>query len=129
MLLHNKKQALFLIATNKDNEAIGYGILFWRSRFPKHCKLNIPEISDLNVITEYQRNGVATKIIQYAEHEAQTRRLSALGICVEQSLNYWPAKQLYYKLGYINNGYFTFPGGLPVLVLKKTVKNKNMTGV
>jgi GNAT superfamily N-acetyltransferase len=75
----------------------------WRPTYPGFVDLNVPEIQDLNVLTEYRRNGIASRLLDRAETEA-ARRSSVVGITVGLHPGYNAAPRLYAKRGYIPDG-------------------------
>lgn len=85
-------------------KAVGYVTVVWESTYEPFRRAGIPEIVDLNVITEYQRRGIGTALIRAAEDAARQRAYAYIGISVVQSPEYVAANRLYPKLGYVPDG-------------------------
>jgi GNAT superfamily N-acetyltransferase len=86
-----------------DRQFAGYVTVNWRPTYPGFADLNIPEIQDLNVLTEFRREGIASRLLDRAETEA-ARRSSVVGIAVGLHPGYNAAQRLYAKRGYIPDG-------------------------
>lgn len=86
-----------------DGQFAGYVTLNWQPAYAGFADLNIPEIQDLNVLTTYRRQGVASRLLDRAEREA-ARRSGVVGIGVGLHPGYNVAQQLYAKRGYIPDG-------------------------
>ena len=112
-------ESILIIAITTKNKVVGYANLFWRSRISQHHKQGIPEIVDLNVIPEYQRKGIASQLVHYIEQVVLEKSSSSIGIAVEPTNEYFPAKQLYKKLGYMEEGNSFLDDGTKILVFKK----------
>jgi len=87
-------ESVLIVALTTKNKIVGYANLFWQSRISQHCEQCIPEIVDLNVITEYQRKGIASQTIHYIEQVVLERFFPSIGVAVEPTKEYFPAKQL-----------------------------------
>lgn len=83
-----------------DEKVVGYVTILWLPRFEIFKEENIPEIVDLNVITDYQRQGIGTQLIQESETFCRNKNIPSLGISVELTPVYETASQLYQKLLY-----------------------------
>ena len=86
-----------------DGQLAGYVTINWRPVYAGFADLNIPEIQDLNVLTNYRRKGIATRLLDQAECEA-ARRSDMVGIGVGLHPGYNAAQRLYAKRGYIPDG-------------------------
>ncbi len=98
-----KGERVVLVALSGE-EIVGYVTVVWESGYAPFREGGIPEIVDLNVITEYQRQGIGTLLIQTAERIVAERPKPLIGISVEQSPDYAVANRLYPKLGYVPDG-------------------------
>jgi GNAT superfamily N-acetyltransferase len=85
-------------------KVVGYVTVVWESTYEPFRRARIPEIVDLNVITEHQRRGIGTALIHAAEEAARRRSYTGIGISVVQSPEYAAANRLYPKLGYVPDG-------------------------
>ncbi len=92
-----------LVAWHEDL-VVGYVTLVWESLYEPFRREGIPEIVDLNVINEYQRQGIGTALIHAAEAVARAHGKRRIGISVVQSPEYAAANRLYPKLGYVPDG-------------------------
>jgi GNAT superfamily N-acetyltransferase len=89
----------------REGRAAGYAMLSWQPQYPLYRKLQIPEIQDLNVITAFRRQGIATTLIEECEKRAKAKSCDHIGISVGLFANYGPAQRLYVKRGYVPDGY------------------------
>lgn len=85
-------------------QVIGYANLVWQSDYEPFCEAGIPEIHDMNVVTQFQKQGIGTAFIKEAESIARQRGKRIIGIGVGLTPDYGAAQRLYPKLGYIPNG-------------------------
>lgn len=88
-----------LVATINGQFA-GYVTVNWRPTYPGFSDLKIPEIQDLNVLPEFRRRGIASRLLDYAEAQVACR-CSVVGIGVGLHPGYSAAQRLYAKRGYI----------------------------
>ena len=95
-----KREAL---VAEVDGEFAGYVTLLWTSKYPPFADEDIPEISDLNVLTKFQRRGIASKLLDAAE-KATAEQSSLVGIAVGLTADYGPAQRLYISRGYVPDG-------------------------
>ncbi|MFW6212136.1 MAG: GNAT family N-acetyltransferase [Spirochaetota bacterium] len=93
---------LAFVAQLGDDHA-GYGTLRWTSFYAGFARAEIPEIADLNVLPDFRRRGVATKLLDQLEEQA-FERSSRCGIGVGLHPGYGPAQRLYVKRGYVPDG-------------------------
>lgn len=91
-----------LIAT-VDERFAGYVTVNWLPAYPGSAELKIPEIQDLNVLPEFRRRGIATRLLVEAE-ALVARRSSTVAIGVGLHPGYNQAQRLYVKRGYIPDG-------------------------
>ena len=78
----------------KENDFTGYVTLKWQSNYLAFKDHNIPEISDLNVLPKFRKQGLASALLDHVETEAGTRN-STVGIGVGLSADYGDAQKLY----------------------------------
>ena len=81
----------------------GYVTIMWDSGYPPFREAHIPEIVDLNVLKRYQRQGVATMLLDEAEQRI-VQRSPIIGIGVGLTSDYGVAQSLYAKRGYVPDG-------------------------
>jgi GNAT superfamily N-acetyltransferase len=85
------------------NVFAGYVTVNWAPPYPAFAEQNIPEIQDLNVLPQFRNRGIASRLLDRAEHEVG-RRCSVVGIGVGLHPGYGSAQRLYAKRGYIPDG-------------------------
>lgn len=89
----------------KENEKFcGYVTIKWKSDYPSFNQQNIPEISDLNVLSSFRKNGIGTMLINASGVMAKERGYTEIGLGVGMTADYGNAQRLYVRLGYIPNG-------------------------
>jgi GNAT superfamily N-acetyltransferase len=81
----------------------GYVTLNWQPTYPPFAEAMIPEIQDLNVLPEFQRQRIASRLLDEVEALAG-ERTSVVGIGVGLHPGYNAAQRLYGKRGYIPDG-------------------------
>lgn len=86
-----------------EDEILGYVTLLPAAVEGPFKGLSIPEIKDFNVLKKYQGNGVGTKLIEAAEHEA-FRMADSVSLAVGMHQGYGAAQRMYAKRGYIPDG-------------------------
>ncbi|HTV17873.1 MAG TPA: GNAT family N-acetyltransferase [Polyangiaceae bacterium] len=81
----------------------GIVTLHWNPLYAGIAGRGIPEIQDLMVLLEYRRRGVATRLLDLAEHAASTRAHHvAIGVGLHPGYN--AAQRLYVLRGYVPDG-------------------------
>ncbi|TXI92910.1 MAG: GNAT family N-acetyltransferase [Neisseriales bacterium] len=91
------------VAFNK-NEFVGYVTLNWQSMYQPFRHDNIPEIMDLNVLPQFQKQGVGSYLLDYAEKYAFETGKTDIGIGVGLLQDYGAAQRLYIRMGYLPDG-------------------------
>jgi len=94
-----------------DGRFAGYVTLNWQSTYPSFAEFGIPEIQDLNVLPEFRRHGIASRLLDHVEALAGERS-SVVGIGVGLHPRYGvglhpgynAAQRLYGQRGYIPDG-------------------------
>lgn len=110
---HDAGKRVVLLAFFNNNFA-GYVTIKWRSDYPPFANRNIPEISDLRVIGEFRRRGVATVLLDEAERRV-FERSSVVGIGVGMYADYGPAQRMYVLRGYVPDGMGLYHDNTPVV--------------
>lgn len=67
--------------------------------FSKEKNLKIAKISKVFSLPEYQKKGIASQLLEYAEENAKTDGMQIMQLDVAN--NYLPAVNLYRKMGYL----------------------------
>ena len=86
-----------------QGELAGYLTIRWQSENPLFRRENIPLIHDLLVFPAFQRQGIASRLMDDAEALIATRASKA-GITVGLFDAYGPAQRLYARRGYVPDG-------------------------
>jgi GNAT superfamily N-acetyltransferase len=86
-----------------DGQFAGYVTLNWQPTYPPFAEAGIPEIQDLNVLPEFQRQGIAIRLLDKVEALAGEGS-STVGIGVGLHPGYNAAQRLYGKREYIPDG-------------------------
>lgn len=81
----------------------GYVTLNWQPAYPPFAETGIPEIQDLNVLPEFQRRRIASRLLDEVEALAG-ERTPVIGIGVGLHPGYNAAQRLYGERGYIPDG-------------------------
>jgi GNAT superfamily N-acetyltransferase len=88
----------------RDADVCGYATVVWHPGYPPFREQGIPEIQDLNVLPEFRRRGIASRLLDVAEELVATRS-PVVGIGVGLYADYGPAQRLYAKRGYVPDGH------------------------
>jgi GNAT superfamily N-acetyltransferase len=99
---HDQGEILCLVA-HVGGRVAGYVKIVWRPDYPPLRDEGIPEIQDLNVLEEFRRQGVTSRLLDVAETEV-AKRTSRVGIGVGLHPGYNAAQRLYVLRGYVPDG-------------------------
>ncbi|MBX3710001.1 MAG: GNAT family N-acetyltransferase [Gammaproteobacteria bacterium] len=103
--LKEQASGLRLVFVARENGTFcGYVTLKWISDYSPFTENNIPEIVDLNVLPEYRKQGIGTKLIQACEQAAKEQSRILIGLGVGLTTDYGNAQRLYIHLGYVPDG-------------------------
>ena len=91
---------MIVLVTRTGEQLHGYLKVVWKPDYPPFRDQSIPEIQDLNVVPASRRQGVATRLMNAAEHII-TERSSVAGIGVGLHPGYAAAQRMYVLRGYI----------------------------
>lgn len=101
-----------------DGDVAGYLKVVWEPDYPPYRDNAIPEIQDLNVIDEFRRRGVASRLLDRAEAEIRARSpIAGIGVGLHQGYN--AAQRLYVLRGYV-------PDGLGVTYKNRPVQDREV---
>ncbi len=87
-----------------DAGMVGHCILNWIPRYAMFKTLGLPEIQDLNVVSDYRRRGIGQALIEYCEDYAAQKGHDTMGIGVGLDHSFGAAQRLYVRLGYVPDG-------------------------
>jgi GNAT superfamily N-acetyltransferase len=96
-----------------NDEFAGYGTVCWTSEYAPFAERQIPEIVDLNVLEQFRRKGIATRLMNRAEAEI-AKRSPIAGIGVGLYPDYGPAQRMYVLRGYVPDARGLMRDGKPV---------------
>lgn len=85
------------------NQFAGYVTVNWQPTYPDFAEHEIPEIQDLNVLPQFRKQGIGTRLLDRAEEEV-ARRSAIVGIGFGLHPGYGRAQRLYIKRGYVPDG-------------------------
>lgn len=92
-----------ILVASIDGKFAGYLTILWSSEYPYFKENVIPVIQDLNVLIEFRKKGVATKLMEYAENII-SKEFNTVGIGVGLTSDYGNAQRLYIRRGYLPDG-------------------------
>lgn len=93
-----------IIVCKCNSEFAGYVTIIWNSQYLLFKNTRTPEISDLNVLPKFRKNGIGTRLILECEKMAKARDFQEIGLGVGLISDYASAQRLYFRLGYIPDG-------------------------
>ena len=99
---HKIGKRKIIIAFLKD-KMVGYLNIIWVPVYPYFKKNKIPCVQDMNVLEEFRREGVASRLMNRAESIVR-KKSKVIGIGVGLSPGYNIAQRMYVKRGYIPDG-------------------------
>lgn len=91
-----------LVAFEGD-EFAGYLTIVWKSDYQPFLDSEIPEIKDFNVLPDYRRKKIGTRLMDEAEKEV-AQQADVVGIGVGMYPDYGNAQRLYVRRGYVPDG-------------------------
>ena len=91
----------------------GYVTICWMPEHPTFRDNEIPEIQDFNVLPEFRRRKIGTRLMDDAEALVR-QRSNVVGIAVGFDPDYGPAQRLYVLRGYVPDGRGGSSNGKPV---------------
>jgi GNAT superfamily N-acetyltransferase len=86
-----------------QTEFAGYLLIYWASGYKPFRDRNIPEIVDFNVLPQFRRKGIGSRLMDKAEDEIAKVSATA-GIGVGMTADYGAAQRLYVLRGYVPDG-------------------------
>jgi GNAT superfamily N-acetyltransferase len=89
-----------VLATRLNGTFVGYLTIVWQSPYPSFREAGIPEIQDFNVLPDWRRRGIGTRLMDEAERLV-AERSDVVGIGVGMDRDYGPAQRLYVLRGYV----------------------------
>ena len=92
----------------------GYLCVVWQPGYPLFRERGIPEIQDFNVLPQFRRKGIGSRLMESAEQLAAERSPIA-GIGVGMTADYGAAQRLYVLRGYVPDGLGLVSGNKPLV--------------
>ena len=105
-------ERVVLLALVRDAFA-GYLTIVWQSGYAPFAEAGIPEIVDFNMLPQYRRRGIGSRLMDAAEARIAERSAVA-GIGVGMYPDYGPAQRLYVLRGYVPDARGLSSHGRPV---------------
>jgi len=107
----SRTQVIFV--AELDSVFAGYLTVVWNSGYSLFSEKGIPEISDLNMLPQFRRRGIASALMDSAESKVAERG-DVAGIGVGMTPDYGAAQQMYVLRGYVSDGRGLTQNGDPV---------------
>ncbi|MGH8596363.1 MAG: GNAT family N-acetyltransferase [Gammaproteobacteria bacterium] len=82
---------------------VGYVTIRWHPTYVPFADSGIPEVQDFNVLPDFRRRGIGTRLMNRAE-EMIAERSDTVGIGVGMYADYGNAQRLYVLRGYVPDG-------------------------
>lgn len=102
LILQNSGERDVILA-RENGVFAGYLTILWVSTYNPFRAASIPEIVDFNVLKQFQRRGIGSRLMDEAERRiAQQSPVAGIGVGLVE--DYGPAQVLYVKRGYIPDG-------------------------
>lgn len=108
-LAHTKTSRHVWVGLANGNP-VGFGSLLLESSYPPFREHGVPEVYDLNVAPSFRQRGVASRILDQAEHLA-FEQSDAVGVGFGLHPGYRAAQRLYVLRGYVPDGNGVFYRG------------------
>lgn len=102
-LVEQEENRRIILVAFCDSVFAGYLNIVWKPDYPPFRTENIPEIQDFNVLPQYRRKGIGTKLMDKAE-QIVAQNSPIIGIGVGMTPDYGAAQRLYVLRGYIPDG-------------------------
>lgn len=115
-----------IIVSKENGKFCGYTTIKWKSNYNSFAKQNIPEISDLNVLPNYRKNGIGTALINACEAMAKERGYTSIGLGVGMTADYGNAQRLYVRLGYVPDGHGLHYKNMPLNYGDQTILDDDL---
>jgi GNAT superfamily N-acetyltransferase len=107
-----KERRTFLLAFYITDIA-GFVTIKWQSDYPFFASSGVPEVSDLRILKQFRRSGIATALMDEAENRIyQHAEFAGLGVGLYA--DYGPAQQMYVRRGYFPDGHGLMHHNKPV---------------
>ena len=100
----HENEELLLLVVSVDGQNVGYCLLNWQPKYAYFKTLSLPEIQDLNVLSQYRRRGIGKALVEYCEGIARDKGYAEMGIGVGLNSSFGAAQRLYVRHGYIPDG-------------------------
>jgi GNAT superfamily N-acetyltransferase len=89
-----------VLIARAESTFAGYVTINWQPKYPPFRDSSIPEIQDLNVLPQYRRKRIGSRLMEEAERLVAARGPIA-GIGVGLHADYGAAQRLYVLRGYV----------------------------
>lgn len=113
-LLENEQNKRITLLGYVEGQFAGALHIRYESHYPPFREQRIPEINDLNVLRQYRKQGVATRLIEESERIV-AEQYDTIGIGFGLYKDYGNAQRLYGRLGYVPDGNGIYYNNQPVV--------------
>jgi ribosomal protein S18 acetylase RimI-like enzyme len=114
-----------ILVARDDGQFAGYVVVVWASGYLPFREAGTPEIQDLNVLPQFRRRAIGTRLLDAAEALIATRS-DVAGIGVGLSPDYGPAQRMYVRRGYVPDGRGVASGGVAVAPMQSVVVDDDL---
>lgn len=114
-----------VLVAELQREFAAYLTIQWQSGYWPFQLANIPEIVDLNVLKKFQRQGVATALLDEAERRVK-KVSDTIGIGFGLTSDYGAAQILYVRRGYVPDGRGLVKDSIPLKLGATVVVNHDL---
>lgn len=115
-----------VLVARVDHVFAGYVTICWESPYPFFWQAGIPEIVDFNVLPNFRRQGIGSRLLDEAESIIATR-FAVAGIGVGMTADYGAAQILYARRGYIPDGRGLVRDGQPITYGTPIIMDDHLT--
>ncbi|MGB3479396.1 MAG: GNAT family N-acetyltransferase [bacterium] len=99
-----KKGTRIVLVAIADGIFTGYLTIVWKPDYPYFRENNIPAIVDMNVLPQFRKKKIATRLMDKAE-KIVAEKSDVIGIGVGLYDSYGPAQKMYVLRGYVPDGF------------------------
>jgi GNAT superfamily N-acetyltransferase len=108
-----------------DGEFAGYVTIRWHPEYSPFAEKGIPEVQDFNVLPNFRRQGIGTRLMDRAEQMIAVRS-DTVGIGVGMYPDYGNAQRLYVLRGYVPDGHGLTYGNEVLPPMAKTINDDDL---
>jgi GNAT superfamily N-acetyltransferase len=102
-LIEQEQGLRMVLVAFADEVFCGYINVIWAPDYPPFRETGIPELQDFNVLPQFRRQGIGSRLMDEAERIAGERS-EVVGIGVGMTADYGAAQRMYVLRGYVPDG-------------------------